>query len=169
MIEYRTIDKSGWPERGAWDAEPDKKQWCDEATGLPCLAVRNKSGGNWCGYVGVSKSHPAHGLPYDAWRESDEPELPAAQAAVNDITVHGGLTFSDACQHGDDPSRGICHIPEPGEPDDVWWFGFDCAHCDDICPAYRGISLTYGEYRDLAYVEAQCADLARQLAAMEAA
>jgi hypothetical protein len=27
-------------------------------------------------------------------------------------------------------------VPNPGEPDDVWWFGFDCAHCDDMSPSY---------------------------------
>jgi hypothetical protein len=32
----------------------------DEATGLPCLAVRPNPEimGNWCGYVGVDQSHP---------------------------------------------------------------------------------------------------------------
>jgi hypothetical protein len=35
-IEYRTIDKSQWGP-GPWQDEPDKKQWQDEATGLPCL------------------------------------------------------------------------------------------------------------------------------------
>lgn len=35
------------------------------------------------------------------------------------LAVHGGLTYSDRC-HDD-----ICHVPAPGEPDDVWWFGFD--------------------------------------------
>ncbi len=38
-IEYRTVDKTGWGE-GPWQSEPDKRQWQDEATGLPCLIVR---------------------------------------------------------------------------------------------------------------------------------
>jgi hypothetical protein len=173
-IEYRTIDKSSWPSRGAWDAEPDKKQWRDAATGLPCLAVRHPSSGHWCGYVGVSKAHPAHGANYDTTHYADEdgPDTRTpAHLALNDVAVHGGLTFASACRHGDDPSRGVCHIPAAGEPDDVWWFGFDCAHCDDLSPGQK----LYGDfpsddvYRDLAYVEGQCADLARQLAAIQSA
>jgi hypothetical protein len=61
-IAYRTIDKSSWP-RGAWDDEPDKKQWQDTATGLPCLIVRNGVGA-LCGYVGVPRWHPWHGRQY---------------------------------------------------------------------------------------------------------
>ena len=38
--EYRFVDKSDW-DRGPWDDEPDKVQWQDVATGLPCIAVRN--------------------------------------------------------------------------------------------------------------------------------
>lgn len=156
-IEYRTIDKSEWP-RGAWDDEPDKKQWADPTTGLPCLARRHERWGNWCGYVGVPKSHPLHGHTYD--------DL--------DLEVHGGLTFSAACGHGEDPARGICHVPDPDEPDDVWWFGFDCHHAWDYAPGV-GVELPEslrrhtpeGNYRDLAYVEAQIAGLAQQLAAAE--
>lgn len=37
-IEYRTIDKTAWGD-GPWLNEPDKKQWQDVETGLPCLAV----------------------------------------------------------------------------------------------------------------------------------
>jgi hypothetical protein len=46
--EYRTIDKSAWGP-GPWTDEPDKVQWTDTATGLPCLAKRNPRGGHWCG------------------------------------------------------------------------------------------------------------------------
>jgi hypothetical protein len=58
--EYRTIDKTLWP-RGEWDDEPDKMQWQDEATGLPCLIVRGPVGA-LCGYVGVPEGHPCFGL-----------------------------------------------------------------------------------------------------------
>lgn len=51
-IEYRgVVDKSGWA-RGVWDSEPDKIQWQDAETGLPCLIVRGPVGA-LCGYVGV--------------------------------------------------------------------------------------------------------------------
>lgn len=67
--EYRTIDKDGWGP-GPWQDEPDKRQWQDEATGLPCLIVRGPSGA-LCGYVGISKEHPAFGLSYDGTPEEE--------------------------------------------------------------------------------------------------
>lgn len=103
--EYRTVDKSSW-ERGPWDSEPDKKQWLDQATGLPCLIVRNPMGA-LCGYVGVTKNHPAFGKSY-----GDD------DACVEGLEVHGGITFADFCSHGDE-CTSICHVVEPGENDRV--------------------------------------------------
>jgi hypothetical protein len=75
----------------------------------------------------------------------------------------------------------ICHAQEPGRPE-VHWFGFDCLHAWDFGPqmhamlvtldARRGAPLAAAMrrnevYRDLGYVRAECAGLARQLAAME--
>jgi len=147
------VDRTKWGS-GPWEGEPDKKQWQDEKTGLACLAVRN-SFGCWCGYVGVLPGHPWHGKGYS---EVD----PAPDC-------HGGLTFAAACHdHGDDEARGICHIG----PKDTWWFGFDCAHAGDKCPAYRmniareflGDDAHGDRYRTLAYVESECAALAQQIA-----
>ena len=116
-IEYRdVIDKSGWGE-GPWNDEPDKLQWQDEKTGLPCLIVRNRKMGNWCGYVGVPDGHPFYDMPDDE--------------AQNMVEVHGGLTFSSFCQETDSEREGVCHVPGEGEPDNVWWLGFDCAHSGD--------------------------------------
>jgi hypothetical protein len=156
---YTTIDRAalGWP-AGPWDGEPDKVQWPDAATSLPCLAVRNRRRGNWCGYVGVAPDHPLHGKGY-----SDE--------GVN-LRVHGGITFADSCSPNEKESQGICHTPAPGETDHVWWFGFDCAHAQDYSPqdlkdeAERGYLFTiqsHQRYRSLAYVQQQCAELAGQL------
>jgi hypothetical protein len=155
MIEYSTIDKSDWDD-GPWQSEPDKRQWTDEKTGLPCLIVRGPSGA-LCGYVGVDSAHPLYKVDYDdAYSKAG-------------IEAHGGLTFASGCQDSADPSQGICHIPEPGKPDDVWWFGFDCAHSGDLCPAFsrdRGFGLFHDEqYRDIAYVEREVAALAQQLVA----
>jgi hypothetical protein len=150
--EWSHIDKSTWP-AGPWQSEPDKIQWVDPATGLDALMVRHESYGHWCGYVGVAEGHPAFGKGYDAV----------------DAEVHGGLTFADACQEDAAEGHGVCHIPEPGRPEHIWWLGFDCAHAYDLSPAPRGLARLFGDsstYRDRAYVEAEIADLARQLAAL---
>ena len=205
-IEYRGIvDKSEWP-RGEWDQEPDKIQWQDEATGLPCLIVRGPVGA-LCGYVGVPSGHPLHGKDYDNVS----------------LEAHGGITFASGCAKVGDrakwelwkqrllarrgeaktyprgdaarylkewadglesyeawaercEARSVCHRVPPGEPDDIWWFGFDCAHAGDFTPAYErseklGAPTGWGsfvEYRNLDYVSAECRELAKQLAAISA-
>jgi hypothetical protein len=146
------IDKSAWGE-GPWQHEPDRVEF--EHAGLPCLLLRNKLLGNWCGYAAVPPGHPLHGKGYE--------EV--------DIEVHGGLTYANACQ------GPICHVPKPGEPDDVWWFGFDCCHAGDLSPGVvassrrHGLaSFKYENYRDLAYIRSETEGLAEQLrSACEAA
>ena len=201
-IEYRgVVDKSTWGD-GPWQAEPDKKQWSDPATGLPCLIVRGPVGA-LCGYVGVSPDHPLYGKGHD--------DL--------DVEVHGGLTFARGCEpepteqnwsewragilagedeakkfpRGDAAQRlrdrekelesyeafatwvrasAICHLPAAGDPDHVWWFGFDCSHYMDLAPGERATMREIGfdrsdrdeVYRDWAYVEREIASLAKQLA-----
>ena len=157
--------------QGPWTAEPDKLQWVDEATNLDCLILRN-GGGNLCGYVGIPKTHPWHGKGYgqclDGCADEDSCYEHSPEARIR---VHGGLTFAAACREhsGDD---AICHVPAEGRPDDVWWFGFDTAHSGDLSPKYVDsdqpyMRAIYGRdciYRDVAYVKAECADLAKQLA-----
>jgi hypothetical protein len=154
---------------GPWTNEPDKAQWIDEATDLDCLAVRNRMGA-WCGYVGVPPDHPLHDIDYDTANES-APKDPEYDYRYFD--VHGGLTFSDFCHEGaEDKGPRICHIAGPGRPERVWWLGFDCAHGGDLTP--RDLEYDLPEslrkhrsrdvYRDLDYVRAECAKLAKQLA-----
>ena len=157
--QWTTVDKSGWKLRGEWDAEPDKMQWQDEATGLPCLIVRGPSGA-LCGYVGVAEGHKFYEADYDAvmFTDADGDEVyPEA---------HGGLTFANFCAETNDESKHICHVPGPGEPAKVWWLGFDCAHSGDFCQSYdRDYMGGYSSYKDLAYVQSYCRKLAAQLAA----
>lgn len=168
-LEYRTVDKSDWGP-GAWQDEPDKRQWEDPTTGLACLIVRGP-GGALCGYVGVARGHPAHGLSYSHWSYGEDGErvpLTPVQEAINDLEAHGGLTFAHGCGHGDNPATGICHIPGDGEPDSVWWFGFDCAHSGDLSPKYDR-DRRWGDtdtYKSQPYVERWVTKLAGQLAAM---
>lgn len=149
LVYINVVDKSGWGE-GPWSNEPDKVQWTDPATGLACLAVRGPIGA-WCGYVGVEPDHPFYGLDYDE---------------VNVGGAHGGLTFNGTCDHGP-PDSSICHIPEEGKPDAVWWFGFDCSHYGDFVPElakFRERSYAHTTvYRDLNYVKASVTELAAQL------
>jgi len=152
-IIERFVDKSKWA-RGEWDNEPDKIEWRDESTGLPCLIVRGPSGA-LCGYAAVSEGHPAYKKHYDDV----------------DVRAHGGLTYANACQ-----SDGhICHVPRPGESENVWWLGFDCAHSGDYCPKYSELShkkdlfqRREGEtYRPVEYVREEVTHLANQLFAMK--
>lgn len=175
---YTTRDKSEWGD-GPWQDEPDKVQWKDAETGLPCLANRGPAGA-WCGYVGVSEGHPAFEKHYDAvydlfpgWDEEGH------------LEVHGGLTYSNHCAEGPEESS-ICHVPEPGEPDHVWWLGFDCAHSGDVMPSVEAsnrkryeetrdpiwlpLRAPWGEsYKTLDYVRQETTRLAAQLASLQVA
>ena len=148
---------------GPWNDEPDKVQWIDPVTDLDCLIVRNPMGA-LCGYVGVPPGHPWHGV---GWPRIED-----------DVTVHGGLTFSASCYESAEEGHGICHVPERGRPADVWWLGFDCAHGGiDLIPLMRRYeqddppyprlprlsSWPEPEYRDVAYVTRQCESLAAQV------
>jgi hypothetical protein len=145
------IPKAAWGD-GPWQSEPDREEWVTEV-GLPAI-IRRGTFGSWCGYVAVPPGHPAHG---------------AGEALP--VEVHGGITYHAPC------SGDICHVPAPGEPDDVWWIGFDCGHYRDLQPGIEalmrikypgGISGHKIEvYRDIHYVKAECEELAKQLKALE--
>src|SRR4051812_33030319 len=106
--ELHQKDRPKWG-LGPWESEPDRIEF--EAHGFPCILHRGGAGA-WCGYVGVDPTHPYHGRDYDSL----------------DVSVHGGLTYAKEC------SGHVCHVPKPGEPENLWWFGFDCAHSGDMHP-----------------------------------
>lgn len=139
-----TVERSGWP-AGPWDDEPDRVEW--RYRGLPCLIVRTEQGA-LCGYVGVPSGHPADNIEGDAF------------------LVHGGITYQAKCQ----PSGPICHVPAPGEPDDVVWLGFDCGHAWDLVPGRlaRGLDVARdgAAYRDESFVRRECQQLADQILAL---
>jgi hypothetical protein len=160
--ESNHADKATW-RRGEWDNEPDRIEWRWQGPPrLACLIVRGPSGA-LCGYVGVPPGHPYHGKEYNGL----------------DVDVHGGLTYAEACVEG----GHICHVPQPGESDEVWWLGFDCAHSGDFSgmkygpedPAVverpdlfgGGPRLTswggYERYCSVAYVRHEVERLAQQL------
>jgi hypothetical protein len=143
---------------GPWSDEPDKVQWADPATGLPCLVNRNRMGA-WCGYVGLPVSHP--------WRDGNYHDF--------DVDVHGGLTYGpEPCAETEDGS-GICHVTESPDEDDVQWIGFDCHQCYDLSPgmlAYERrhnlphIDAPWGDntYKTIEYAKAEATKLAEQIA-----
>lgn len=151
------INKTDWPE-GPWMHEPDRVDFSH--AGFPCLALRNSLGA-WCGYVALPPEHRLHGVEY--------------MDIEDDLDVHGRLTYSSLC------AEAICHVPEPGQPDNVWWLGFDCGHSGDLIPATLKIMrevrranplpaalmpwdrLLRDRYRDLAYVQDETRKLAEQL------
>lgn len=146
IAEYK-VDKSGWGD-GPWQSEPDRVDFVH--AGLACMAIRRGELGYWCGYVGVPREHPAYGKPYDDV----------------EVDFHAGLTYARACEDL------ICHVPQPGMPDDVWWLGGDFAHVGDIAPGMRAMERSLGMgflrdwevYRDLPYVRHEIEKLAEQLA-----
>lgn len=95
--EWKTKDKSEWP-RGQWDDEPDKMQWLDEATGRPCLIVRNSFGG-LCGYMGVDKSHHSNSEDRveNDYREGNDRRGVHADHRSDDYLKRGIQTRRSAC------------------------------------------------------------------------
>lgn len=126
---------------GEWTSQPERARWHDLTTGYECLSLKNNLG-TLCGYVRVPRDHALYRVRYTRIEER--------------IGCHGGLTFSGRPGTRRDAKRGH-------------WFGFDCAHYNDITPAFTtpehrrfGIGVG-GVYRTLDYVRSECAALAMQL------
>jgi len=142
-IEFHQLKKT----EGEWKYEPDKMQWVDPETKLDCMIVRHDRLYHLCGYVGVPKSHSCFGKNYDDVY----------------VEVHGGLTFSEKC-NPEPNDMGICHIKELGTNEEVFWFGFDCAHLGDKSPGMEKYSFNKtDQYRNFAYLIEQTINLAKQL------
>lgn len=167
------IDKSQWGD-GPWQLEPDRKQWRDEATGLPCLIVRHPSMGQLCGYVGVYPGHPAYGLNYDGTTEAEAEARrkrfrkqskmmtklidggASPSAAMGKVFGEGASSepevvcpaLANVSVHGGLTYSAPCggHICHTPEPGEpeVWWFGFDCAHAWDLVPGMEATKRSVG-------------------------
>lgn len=132
--------------------------------------------GHRCGYVAVPKGHICFGIEYsqevDFIQESTIMKKPvdsvnpilallATSGDVNRldylISVHGGLTFSSRKAY----SNGKPYIgdyPVDYDTDELWWFGFDCAH-------YGDNELIGGQ--TLEYCEEECEKMAKQFAELK--
>jgi hypothetical protein len=151
-VKPHVVDKSKWP-RGPWDHEPDRIDF--RHAGLPCLMLRHPRQGHWCGYAAVPVGHPLYGQKFQ-------------DGAVDTIDAHAGINYSSACD-----GECVCHVPEAGESDDVWWFGFDCHNFRDLGPGVDGILRADGNsawpmetYKDAPYVRRIVEKMAEQLAAI---
>jgi hypothetical protein len=163
-----TIDRTGWP-RGPWDSEPDRVDWKTKA-GLHAIALRQPSSGGWCGYVGVEPGHPYY---------------PGGSHASGEGCTFEGL--HSECTYAGHCAGHVCHVPEPGEPDVLFWYGFDYLHYMDAAPGHddakswpdaSGVCLwepdavyvkpgeVKGVYRTLDYVRADMEEAARALQAL---
>lgn len=131
-----------------------------EHKGLKCVVLLLAIG-HRCGYVGVPKEHPLYNV--------DE------MNCLSDFSCHGGLTYSGGGENSSYPISS-----------DLWWFGFDCAHCGDepdwnstlkaFPEQYNQIyqqkmigKMFHSEWkiRTTEYVENECKALAEQLANYE--
>ena len=164
LERWDEVDKSDWP-KGRWNSEPDRKQWRDKETDLFCLALRGP-GGQLNGYVGVPRGHSLYGKDYDKLFEEC---FNCGSSGPGEVEAHGGLTFSGT---GNDQVNFRSY---PGEPNEIWIFGFDCAHSGDYTPKHgvllNDISAGYdgypptpaSTYKTLGYVTKEVESLARQL------
>jgi len=125
-----------------------------EHLGFQWVVVNNGMGYR-CGYARVPLGHPWHGKKY---------------GDLDDVAVHGGVTFTEADVPCDAPGA-----------DTDWWIGFDCAHAFDApdpelarSRSDSGPSLSFlnnllvdgdserYEVRTQAYVENECRSLCQQ-------
>lgn len=135
QVFYNKKDRNLLPD-GVWNEEPDKGHWIYK--GLDCLIVRNNLGA-LCGYVGVPKGHRLYEMDYD-----DANSL---------VDAYWGLTFANKCNPNADPTSSICHPLEGAANEDVWWLGFDCAHCDDFIPCVEYPNFGETVYKDFVFVQ----------------
>lgn len=143
--------------------------------GYRCVVVMQTMG-HRCGYVGIPKEHPLYNTFYGDYLDIKKDERVQIDAY---FSCHGGITFSDGGVCSDYPIKS-----------DLWWFGFDCSHYNDI-PDYQEakrifreadvifqrLSIaedlekehpnTIGQVRSLDFVVSECIKLAEQLSEFE--
>ena len=154
------------------------KKWKTKS-GLQAIAIMSITG-NINGYVKIPKSNQFYNMEYNVWNVSLEkyedwtPLKIKKQRYINDIEVHGGLTYGRLVETDDYLPKG-------------YWFGFDTAHAGDsrnfdesmkyfgnteedikevnkISDIYKDSLMFPGDtYKDLNYVINECESLAAQL------
>ena len=154
-----------------WKTEPDSHSWVHN--GYACHIQRMNRSKALNGYVAIPAGHPLHNVEYCA-------PLPASIKALNDEVMSGPaggrspiqlFTMSaDSPRAGDqfDVHGGVTYsgvgywLPKSG--DQGFWYGFDCSHHGDLSPGYDFTRRHANEYRNIAFVTAECESFADQLA-----
>lgn len=132
------VDRKFAHPRGEWTIEPDHKEWIDPVTGFECEAKRQLFGA-WCGYVTIPAS------AFQAFPLSIHARV---REELQNIDCHGGVAYSAVEAYNE-----------------VVTIGFNCAHVGDYTPNSRHLlnaDTTYRNYRNLAYVEAECTRICHQ-------
>lgn len=144
---YGGIRRALWPV-GPWTHEHDRIEW--RAHGFVCLISRASPSGHLCGYVGVEPGHPWHGLDFASYVETP----------LERPSVHGGITYSEHCQDH------VCHVPAPGEPEHLFWQGFDAMHAWDVSPSRADEAPCDGSYKTITFMIRETERLAEQARAV---
>ena len=134
-----------------------------EHAGYKCVVTFNVMG-HRCGYVGIPKNHSLYGKEYSDYLEIKKADVgarkisgifPLLGACLDKderirieayFSCHGGITFADGGENSNYPIES-----------DLWWFGFDCAHCDDA----KELELAYERfpnYRERLAMKIECED-----------
>lgn len=153
------------------------------------LVVIQGEMGHRCGYVGINNQHPLYGVGYQEETDKLKPPSPDEPCGKRSplllmsmaldpdkarpeyvFNVHGGVTYSKMGDEACYPVRSVSN----GDP--LFWYGFDCGHCDDgqdmtvQSPGLRKIHLDCGfdpeerPVRSLEYVIEECNKLSDDLA-----
>lgn len=114
-LETYVYDKAGWT-AGQWSSEPDKVQWQDPLSGIPCLIVRQR--GLWSSYAGLNQTYTIYGQ---------------TASALDALLIVGGLevTYAAVADNSGRP-LAIVHTPEAGEPGGLWWVGVGACHDSEL-------------------------------------
>lgn len=100
-----------------------------EYLGYICVVVLQAKG-HRCGYVGMTTSNRLYGHREDdviVLKDLKKGDIISKYDGEYlddlslDIDVHGGVTFAGGGQNSDYPIKS-----------NLWWWGFDCAHWDDL-------------------------------------
>lgn len=157
-----------------------EKDWITKS-GLRAVVLIVAWGGRQrhrCGYVAMPPGHPMHGASYG----EPHPLLTQDEADHSTIGKKSPILALTAAVRGDEDGERVRRSPDvvfdchggitfsggnKGYPveSDCWWFGFDCAHCDDGEIEEDPRWPRRGEVRTLEYVEAECERLAGQIVA----